>query len=119
MIDVKNKNRYELIACYSDDERLPGYCRDQDNIIIWDNLLNSVIAEDGGEPEDQTFYRDLSWIVPILNKQDNQIQKANIIIAAAREVIAYDWGMIEGGEKDADAFNAIGELEDSLSDLDE
>lgn len=26
------------------------------------------VGHDGGEPEDQTLYRDWSWVVPALNK---------------------------------------------------
>lgn len=30
------------------------------------------IDSDGGEPEDQTFYRNWSWVVPLLNKIDKE-----------------------------------------------
>lgn len=33
------------------------------------------IAFDGGEPEDNTFYRDWSWVVPLLNKLNSEIEE--------------------------------------------
>ena len=33
-----------------------------------------IVASDGGEPEDQTFHRNWSWVVKEMNKLDNEIK---------------------------------------------
>lgn len=38
---------------------------------LWDD--EEVIASDHGEPEDQTFYRDWSWVCPLLNELNDEI----------------------------------------------
>ncbi len=33
-----------------------------------DTSTGDVVGSDGGEPEDNTFYRDWSWVPTLLNK---------------------------------------------------
>lgn len=57
----------------SNDPRLAGMGYDDD--FCWvlvethpDGKVARVIAQDGGEPEDQTLARDFSWVPDILNE---------------------------------------------------
>jgi hypothetical protein len=36
-----------------------------------DTKTGEVVGSDGGEPEDNTFYRDWSWVPELLNKVAN------------------------------------------------
>ena len=36
-----------------------------------DTKTGDVVGSDGGEPEDNTFYRDWSWVPDLLNKVAN------------------------------------------------
>ena len=36
-----------------------------------DTKTGEVVGSDGGEPEDNTFYRDWSWVPTLLNKVAN------------------------------------------------
>ena len=35
-----------------------------------------LISDDGGEPEDQSFFRDWKWVAPLLNKLADELKEA-------------------------------------------
>lgn len=60
---------------YADDYRGILYEFDGDTPV-------RVLGVDGGEPEDQTFGRDWSWVVPELNRLSERAEKAEATLAA-------------------------------------
>jgi hypothetical protein len=62
-IEEAQENNYPGVDFYDDDD---GY-----RMGIWrfeDGNPVEFLAADGGEPEDNSFYRDGSWITPALNE---------------------------------------------------
>lgn len=41
--------------------------------VLTDTLTNEIVGIDGGEPEDQSFYRDWAWVPVLLNKLADEI----------------------------------------------
>ena len=64
-------DRFEIIEAA--DERVKG-ARPHDDYCcgVYDNKTGEVIHWDNGEPEDQTLYRDWSWVVPLLNEVNDE-----------------------------------------------
>ena len=66
-----------IAAGITNPDLLPGNRGDYDyRNSLWDfkDPQNPVLIDiDGGEPEDQSFYRDWRWVPDLLNKLDKEI----------------------------------------------
>lgn len=80
--DIKMKEYVKLFWA-SDLKKKPGfehykYYDDFDHVLIKLNKFGEPtpggeIAIDGGEPEDQSFLRDWSWVPELINEYENTI----------------------------------------------
>lgn len=71
-------------------------------IMDYDESVNGelkIIATDCGEPEDNSFYRDYAWIVPLLNQMEQEA------------IDAYKLGYKEAKEKYAQSTDGEAEEE--------
>ena len=67
-----------IAAGITDPDFLPDISEDywEGWTSLWDfkdPLKPLFVARDGGEPEDQLFYRNWSWVPNLLNKLDEEI----------------------------------------------
>ena len=61
---------------------------------IVDTADNTIVASDGGEPEDQLLVRDWSWVVKSLNADEARIAALRAENAALKELLR---GALSGG----------------------
>ena len=69
-----------------DDPRVPEDERGYDfGCFLFDTETNRIIANDLGEPEDQTFYRNWKWVPDVMNKLAEEIEVLKVKLDEAIE----------------------------------
>ena len=76
----------QFVVISGDDPRLEKfeYCDKYSNVLVQVTSSGEVIRfinSDGGEPEDQSFLRDWSWVVDELNALADKIESLELKIA--------------------------------------
>ena len=67
-------DRFEIIEA-TDPRVKDNRPYDEYNCGVYDTKTKKVLHWDGGEPEDNTLYRDWSWVVPLLNEVNDETSR--------------------------------------------
>jgi len=76
-----DKRRFRVLPAEQVDTRLRQYNAEYDDyvhvLVEFDEAGRQVryLGEDRGEPEDQTFLRDWSWVETELNRMANEVRR--------------------------------------------
>lgn len=77
-IKMTKPNDPRFVVVPRSDPRVPEWERSEDDFdfrqVVIDTETGEILGGDGGEPEDQTLYRDWKWVVPALNAVDAELR---------------------------------------------